>query len=147
MLVDTIRARAKEAMKARREVEREILRVALGEIQTEEARGTTIGDADAERIVRKIIKSNRETLDMTTAADKQAILREEIAVLESLLPQRLGVEQIVAALGEVAAEIRAAKADGQAVGVAMKLLKSKGAPVDGKDVAAAVKQLRAVGHG
>jgi uncharacterized protein len=143
MLVETIRARAKEAMKARREVEREILRVALGEIQTEEARGTTMGDAEAERIIRKIIKNNRETLDLTTEADKQAVLREEVAVLESLLPQRLGVEQIVAALGEVAAEIRGAKADGQAVGVAMKHLKTKGAAVDGKDVTAAVKQMRA----
>ncbi|HHH26882.1 MAG TPA: hypothetical protein ENK57_00820, partial [Polyangiaceae bacterium] len=38
MLTDTIRARMKDAMKAKRNVEKEILRVCLGEITTEEAR-------------------------------------------------------------------------------------------------------------
>jgi uncharacterized protein len=49
----------------------------------------------------------------------------------------------VAALAPVADAIRAAGNDGQATGVAMKQLKSTGATVDGKTVAAAVKQLRA----
>jgi uncharacterized protein YqeY len=142
MLLETIRQRLKEAMKARREVEREILRVALGEIQTEEARGTAIGDAEVERIVRKLIKSDNETLEATSDPARQATLREEIAVLESLLPQRLGVDAIVAALRDIEGDIRAAKAEGQAIGVAMKHLKPKGLSVDGKDVAVAVKQLR-----
>ena len=142
MLLETIQARLKDARKARREVEREILRVALGEIQTEEARGTAMGDPEIERVLRKLIKSNGETLEATTNATQAAVLREEIAILQALLPQQLGIEQIVALLREVEADVRAAKADGQAIGVAMKHLKPKGVPVDGKDVLAAVKLLR-----
>ncbi len=142
MLLETIRSRLKEAMKARREVEREILRVALGEAQTEEARGNPMEDADVERILRKLIKSNHETLAATTDPGKQAVLKEEIAVIEGLLPKRLGVDAIVAALAEVEGDIRAAKAEGQAIGAAMKHLKPKGLPLDGKDVAAAVKRIR-----
>jgi hypothetical protein len=40
-------------------------------------------------------------------------------------------------------DIVAAGNDGQATGVAMKLLKSKGAAVDGKTVSAAVRKMRA----
>lgn len=143
MLVETMKARLKEAMKAKKTVEKEILRVALGEVQTAEARsGVDLKDAEVEKILRKLVKSNRETLDATQDTDRRAVLEEETAVLDSLLPQTLDVDAIVAALADVTDAIKAAGNDGQATGVAMKHLKKAGATVQGKDVAAAVKRIR-----
>jgi hypothetical protein len=63
-------------------------------------------------------------------------------VLAALLPQTLSVEHITEALSPVADAIRAAKADGAAMGVAMKHLKASGAAVEAGDVQRAVKGLR-----
>lgn len=144
MLADTIKERIKTAMRQGHTLERDLLRVALGELQTVAARtGKDLDDTESQQIVRKLIKSNRETLDAASDAAVQQKLRDEIAILESLLPRTLDVDQIIAALEPVADQVRAANNDGQATGVAMKHLKSAGAAVEGKDVAAAVKQLRA----
>jgi uncharacterized protein YqeY len=141
MLVEEIKKRSMSAMKAGKTIEKEILRVALGEIQTVEAREGSVSDAQAQAIVRRLIKSNEET--RTVADDAQKVtLTEEIAVLRTLLPQTLDVAAIVEALAPVKDALRAAANDGQATGVAMKHLKGLGALVDGKDVSAAVRQLR-----
>jgi uncharacterized protein len=142
-LIDEIKRRMTLALKEGRSVEKEILRVALGEIQTAEARGTDAATEEAAAaVVRRLIKSNEETLGLTSDPDGKKTLEQEIAVLRSLLPQTLGVDAIVAALGPVADAIRGAGNDGQATGIAMKHLKSSGAAISGKDVADAVKQIR-----
>jgi len=142
MLVDEIKKRLMVAMKAKNVTEREILRVALGEIQTIEARTGTMSDQDAAAIVKKLVKSNQETLGVTESAEQRAQLEQEIGVLESLLPKTLDVDAIVGTLAPVLVQIKAAANDGQATGVAMKHLKTIGAAVDGKNVAAAVKRIR-----
>jgi uncharacterized protein YqeY len=142
-LVETIRARITVAMKARKNVEKTILRLALGEVQTAEARGAELDDGDVEKILRQLVMSNRETIEATDDADLVAELQEEITVLESLLPKRMGADEVAEALAPVADAIRGAQADGPAMGIAMKHLKSSGAAVDGKVVSAAVKKLRA----
>ncbi len=142
MLVDEIKKRITEAMKAK-SVDKEVLRVALGEIQTQEARTEkAFTDDEAMAVVRKLVKSNRETLDATTDATKRAELEREIVVLESLLPKTLSVDEIVAALAPVKDALVAAGNEGQATGVAMKHLKTTGSSAGGKDVAAAVKRMR-----
>ncbi len=144
MIVDQIRQQMKDAMRAKRDLERDLLRTALGEIQSAEARaGKSLSEEDAQKIIKKLIKSNQETIDVSKDATTKANLTEEIRILEALLPKTMSVPEIVASLASVAADIRAAKSDGQATGVAMKKLKSEGATVDGKDVAEAVKQIRA----
>jgi uncharacterized protein YqeY len=144
MIVDQIRQQMKDAMRAKRDLERDILRTALGEIQIAEARAAKpLTDDEAGKILKKLIKSNQETMDVTPDASTKTKLTEENRILEALLPKTLSVADIVAALMSVAADIKAAKSDGQATGVAMKKLKSEGATVDGKDVAEAVKQIRA----
>lgn len=143
MLVDEIKARMFQAMKAGSTVEKEILRVAMGEITTEAARPDRKGDDDETRaILRKLVKSNEETLGATQDPAQQATLRAEIEVLKTFLPKALGMDEIVAALAPVADELKAAPNDGQATGVAMKHLKALGESVNGKDVSAAVRQLR-----
>lgn len=143
MLLDEIKARMFKAMKAGSVVEKEILKVAMGEITTDAARPGKKGDDDETRaILKKLVKSNEETLAQTEDEAKKATLREEIAVLSDFLPKSLSEDDVVAALAPVADGIRAAGNDGQATGVAMKHLKSIGATVDGKVVSAAVKKIR-----
>lgn len=144
MLLDEIKARMFKAMKEGRIVEKEILRVAVGEITTNAARANMTGsDEEAQATVRKLIKSNEESLALCTDAERRDALELEIRTLAELLPKSLGVDEIVQALAGVKDQIRAAGNEGQATGVAMKQLKSSGAVVNGKDVAAAVKRMRA----
>ena len=143
MLAHEIKKRVTQAMKDKNTIEKDILRLVLGEIQTAEARGaTTATDDEAFAIVRKLIKSNQETLAATTDDEAKRVLAKEIEILGTLLPASLSIEQIVAALSPVADAIKAATNDGQATGVAMKHLKPTGLAVSGKDVSAAVKQIR-----
>jgi uncharacterized protein YqeY len=120
-----------------------ILRVALGEIQTVEARANkALSDEEAQAIVRKLVKSNEETLAAAKGEDRETLEREN-TILLGLLPATLNPDEIVHKLVSIAEEVRAAKNDGQATGVAMKHLKAAGARVQGADVTAAVKRMRA----
>lgn len=143
MLSEEIKKRMLQAMKSGNTLEKEILRVALGEIQTQEARvSKAMSDEEAGAVLRKLIKNNQETLDVSESSEQKDQLAKEIAVLESLLPKALGVDEIVAALATVADAVKAAGNDGQATGVAMKHLKAAGAVVTGKEVTLAVKRMR-----
>jgi len=144
MLVEEIKKRAALAVKQGDTVARDVLRLALGEIQTAEARkNAVLSEEDAVAALRKLIKSNEETLAALPAGDSRIEpLKREVEVLASLLPAQLSVAQIVAALEPQSAAIKAAGSDGQATGIAMKHLKASGAQVNGADVTSAVKQLR-----
>lgn len=142
-LLQTIKNQVIQAMKAKDTLTRDVLRVLQGDIEMHHTRtGEHMTDDEAQKVVRKLIKSNQETLAVKpddAAAEK---LNREIAILEALLPRTLSVEEIVAALAPVQADIKAAGNDGQATGVAMKHLKPQGLAVEGKDVSAAVMQIR-----
>lgn len=147
MLKDDIKARTLAAMKSGDTVARDVLRLALGEIQMGEVRAdenkTTYTEEAAQAAVRKLMKSNEETRSQLPEGDERiAAIVHENEVLAGLLPKRLGADEIAKVLEPVAETIRAAKTDGQATGVAMKHLKSTGADADGTTVAAAVKILR-----
>jgi uncharacterized protein YqeY len=141
--LDDVKRRMMAAMKAGDVVRKEILRVAVGEITTNEARGTVKTEDDERAIVRKLLKSNEETLSLTTDEAQKQTLLQEIAILRELLPQSLGVDAIVEALAPVRDALRAEANDGKATGAAMKHLKSLGALVEGKDVSEAVRRVRA----
>jgi uncharacterized protein YqeY len=142
-LVEELKKRITSSVKEGDTVARDVLRLALGEIQTAEARkSASLSEEEAAAALRKLVKSNEETLGLTTDAERSAALKKEIEVLTSLLPKSMSVDEIVAALASQVDAIKAAKADGQAVGVAMKHLKSSGASVSGNDVQVAVKKIR-----
>lgn len=144
MLVDEIRSRMKAAMKARNTVEKEVMRLCLGEITTQEARdGKGMSDQGVQDILRRLVKSNRATIKLLQDEERRAPLRAEIAVLESMLPQPLNEAQVVQALAPVVEEIKACGNDGQATGIAMRHLKGQGALVDGGTVSKAVRGMRA----
>jgi uncharacterized protein YqeY len=143
-LLDQIKARMFAAMKSGNTTEKEILKVAMGEITTDAARPGRKGDDDeAQALLKKLVKSNEESIEASQDETQKATLRAEIEILNTFLPKSLGTAEIVAALAPVAEAVKAAGNDGQATGVAMKHLKSLGAVVNGKDVSAAVRQLRA----
>lgn len=142
MLADEIKTRMFAAMKAGRIVEKEILRVALGEIQTAASRKDKLTEDEVAAIVRKLVKSNQETLELSTSDEQKTTLKDENDILESLLPKALGPGEVAQALDAVREAIRAAGSDGQATGIAMKTLKGLGITVDGKLVTEVVKKLR-----
>ncbi len=142
MITDDIKARMRAAMQAHDSVAKNILGLALGEIQTAEARANrALEDAEAVAVVRKLVKSNEETL-AASSGDAAATLRRENEVLATLLPQSMSEDDIVAALSPVADAIKAAGNPGQAMGVAMKHLKAAGASAQSADVQKAIARLR-----
>jgi uncharacterized protein YqeY len=147
-LLETLRGRLTASRRAGNAVEMGVLQVVLGEASTHEARtGKKPTDEEVERLIRKTILGNQETLGILqqkglTGGDNFAKLTAENALLQSLLPKTLSVDEIAAQLSEVAEAVRAAKNDGQATGVAMKHLKGKNLKVLGEDVAQAVKKFR-----
>jgi uncharacterized protein YqeY len=145
MLIGQMKERMRTALKARRTLEKEILGVALGELETVEARKGSLSDEEGFAIIRKLVKSNRETLEISESSDQKKTLEEEITILESLLPKALGGEEIEGMLAPVKDAIRGAGNDGQATGIAMKTLKAAGAVVDGKLVGDVVRKMRTAG--
>ncbi len=147
MLLDEIKKRMMAAMKSGDIIAKEVLRTAVGEItMSAERRTGPQGDELATLVLRKLVKSNQETLSLSTDAAQQEDLRREIEVVESMLPKGMGIEEVVAALEPSREAIRSAANDGQATGVAMKALKALGAVVQGRDVTEAVKRIRAATH-
>jgi uncharacterized protein YqeY len=147
-LVDTLRKQALEAMKAKDAVATTILRLAQSEVQASQERAGRPLTADEEfAVIRKLVKSNDETLaasanDPAKAAESATLTREN-QLLTELLPKGLSTAELEGHLAAVKDAIRAAANDGQATGVAMKHLKSLGVGASGTDVAVAVKALRA----
>ncbi|XAL98423.1 GatB/YqeY domain-containing protein [Phycisphaeraceae bacterium D3-23] len=138
-----IKKRVFQAMKDKNELEKELLRVVLGDLQLAETRkAEPMTDKEEQQVVRRMVKSNQETVALTQDPAAVEKLKAELAILESLLPQTLSVAEVLVALEPVADGVKAAGNDGQATGVAMKHLKGQGLEVEGKDVAQAVKQLR-----
>ncbi|HEY8041026.1 MAG TPA: GatB/YqeY domain-containing protein [Polyangiaceae bacterium] len=143
VLADEIKARMTQAMRDRDAVAKDVLGLALGEIQTAEARANrALGDDEAMAVVRKLVKSNEETLSLASGDPNAANLRREIEVLSALLPRAMGVDAIAAALVPVTEQLRGAKSDGQAMGVAMKHLKASGAVVEASAVQEAIRRVR-----
>ncbi len=143
MLIDDVKAQITQAMRDRDTPRRDLLKVVLGELQTVASRtGEAMDDEQAQRIIRKIVKSNHEMIELSTRPEAIEKAKTELVILASLLPKTLSVDEIVSALDPVREAVVAAGNDGQATGVAMKHLKSGGAVVGGKDVGRAVKQMR-----
>src|SRR5947209_7212117 len=143
-----LQAKLREAMKAKDDLARDLLRVVLGEVSTRKARtGKEPGDEEVHGIIRKLVAGNAETRKeleqrgQTTHAAYDRLAREN-AYLEALLPRTLDRAAIRKELEPIAADLKGAKNDGQATGLAMKHLKQKGLAVQGEEVAAAVKELR-----
>jgi uncharacterized protein len=72
---------------------------------------------------------------------RTAELRRENEVLSELLPKPLSIDAVTEALSPLADALRAAKTEGQAIGVAMKHLKASGTAVDAATTKEAIKRV------
>ena len=147
-LKEKVREQFDQAKRAGKREEKNLLSVILGDIATAEARsGKEVSDAEVEKLLRKLVESNTETLSQLRSHGRSdepqvAVLEREIAFLKTILPETLDASAIEKALEPVRADIIAAKSVGQATGVAMKTLKAQGLKVAGQDVAVAVQTIR-----
>jgi uncharacterized protein YqeY len=150
------------AMKSGNTIERDVMRLIKGECDTETAKtGKPATDESVAKVVRKLVESNAETLKLmaetaekeketgreVTVPERKAILEKETEILSSLLPKTLTILEIQCILTSKIDDIKAAKSDGQATGLAVKFLKETegtrpGTAVMGSDIATVVKNFR-----
>jgi uncharacterized protein YqeY len=144
-LYDDLKARVTAAVKAGDAPTRDTLRTVLGEAQMEALRRKSdVTDDVVLGVVKKGVAGLKETIPLAKKDGRDTAAQEaELALLEALLPKAWDREAISAALGAVRDEVRAAKNDGQAMGVAMKALKAAGAVTAPDDVKAVVAAMRA----
>ena len=143
-IIAEIKVQIKDAMKAKAAVRRDILRLVIGQIQQE---GGNESDEIAIKVIKKIIKSNEETIDIMTSekftdAAEQAKLEEEIDTLAPYVPDAMTEDEVKAFIVEQGIDVSSAKNDGQAMGMLMKPLKSTGREIDSGVVKSVIASLR-----
>ena len=136
-LKDAIVVKVKDAMKSGRQRERDVFRLILGEISLQESKGD-VSDVNIISIIKKLIEGNTETLKHRPNEK----LVEENKILEMLLPTYASLEDIKKAISTIANDIRNAKNEGQAKGIAFKALKTTNLVVNGDDVVKVVSEIR-----
>ena len=146
-LAETIRDRIKTAMKEQNFVERDILRVVLSEMIALESSppqgGKPLTAEQSAKIFRKVMVSNSETLAFMKSTDPRFdILLKENEILYQMIPKTLSQDEIREKISAIIADLKSAKSEGQAVGIAMKQLKSTNESVDGNDVKTVVLSIR-----
>jgi uncharacterized protein YqeY len=129
-IVQRMRTRLTESMKARDTVRTQFLRYWIAQLTL--GTGAEVPDADAVKKMRGVLKEAKTGQTTFTA--------EEIALLEEWVPATLGRDQVAEALAAVGEQIKAAPKDGMAMGIAMKTL--AGQAVDSEDVQSVVASLR-----
>lgn len=144
-LVQQIKSQLVQAMKSQNEVEKNILRVVLGEISVVEnyaSQNGPITEEQIHKIIRKIMLSNAETISyLPENEDRRLKLIQENKILESFLPNQLSISEIRQKLQTISEEIKAAKG-GAAVGIAIQYFKQQGISVSGKDVRVVVEEMQ-----
>ena len=102
----------KAAMKARDNHRRDILRqvhTELKGIEVNERREVTEADVDA--MLKRVIKQTKETLDGSIKADNNQertdVLTQQVEILESLLPEQVSGDALVALIEKTIAEVGA----------------------------------------
>lgn len=139
MLIDQVKQRMFQAMKAGNTIEKEVLRTAIGEVTRS---GEDATDERVMQVLKKLVKANQETLASATSDEQRGELAREIEVLEGFLPKAPSAEELQALLAPVAEQIRAAAGPGPAMGIAMKFLKAQNVAAEARDVQAALGALR-----
>lgn len=147
-LEQQVMSEMKDAMKAKDEAALRGLRAIKAEIikaKTEPGAGGEITAEGELKLLQKIVKQRRDSLEIFTTQNRPDLAQkeqEEIAIIEKFLPKQLSADEIKEALKTIIAEVGASSpADmGKVMGVATKQLAGK---ADGKVVSGLVKELLA----
>lgn len=139
-MIEELKARLVSATKAGRTKERDLIRTLVGEIERAPA-GT-----NPQKVLHKIVVANYECLKLLKKDDPRAANASwENDYVNELLPKNLSVEDIGSVLSNdpvLLSSLRAAKSEGQAVGLAMKHFAKSKTSVSGEDVKLAVQKTR-----
>ena len=136
----------KNAMKAKDEVALETLRnvkKCFLEAKTAPGANDTLTDADALKIMQKLVKQGKDSAGVYAGQGRQDLADAElaqVAVIERYLPKQMSAEELENVLKEIIAEVGAAgpKDMGKVMGVASKRLAGK---AEGRAISEAVKRL------
>lgn len=148
-LESKIMEQMKDAMKSKDEAALRTLRAIKAAILIEKTSGsgTEITEADEIKMLQKMAKQRRDSLDIFVQQNREDLAakeREELAIIEKFLPKQMSAEELSAELKAIIAQVGASSpADmGKVMGVASKQLAGK---ADGKLISETVKQLLAQG--
>ena len=137
----------KAAMRAKDEAALRTLRAIKAAILLEKTsgRGTEMSEADEIKMLQKMAKQRRDSLEIFTQQNREDLAikeREELAIIERFLPKQMSAEELQLELKAIIAEAGASSpADmGKVMGIASKKLAGK---ADGKIISETVKQLLA----
>ena len=136
----------KNAMKAKDKVALETLRnvkKCFLEAKTAPGANDTLTDADALKIMQKLVKQGKDSAGVYAGQGRQDLADAElaqVAVIERYLPKQMSAEELENVLKEIIAEVGAAgpKDMGKVMGVASKRLAGK---AEGRVISEAVKRL------
>lgn len=129
-IVQRMRERLRESMKARDAVQTQFLRYWIAQLTLGD--GSEVADPEAVKKMRSVLKEAK--------GGQTTFLPEELELIKEWVPPTLSPEQVERALAPVAEQIRGATKEGMAMGIAMKAL--AGQPVESEDVRAAITSLR-----
>jgi uncharacterized protein YqeY len=135
---NAMKAQEKDKLRALRAIKSLILLA-----ETAEGKSGELTPEEELKLLVKAAKQRRDSADIygqQGRADLQAVELNELAVIEEYLPKKLSSDELKARLQEIIQRVGAtsAKDMGKVMGVATKEL---GGQADGKEVAAAVKEL------
>lgn len=149
-LKNTVDNAIKDAMRAKDKVQLDSLRaikaaILLAETAEGRAPGTPLAEEDEMKILQKLAKQRRDSIEQFSAAGRTELAENEsaqLAVIEQFLPKPLTAEELEAALRDLIARlgVTSAKEMGKVMGAASKELSGK---ADGKAISETVKRLLA----
>ena len=144
-LKDELKVQIRKATLAKDTFTNSILKVILGEIELAESRKGSITEQESQKIVSKLVESNKETLAVMKTTDaRYQVLVDENTLMETLIPKSLNkaeVMEIIKSDKELYNTILSSNHAGKSIGAAMKLFKMNGSIVNGKDVSACVMKI------
>mgnify|MGYP000195518648 FL=1 len=112
MTYDELHAEMVAAMKAKDKVRLGVIRLVIGELKNMAAKEQReITEQDVLAQTKRTLKQTAETLEMSEKAgnneERTATLREQVAALESLLPEQVSGDALVALIEKTIAEVGA----------------------------------------
>ena len=112
MTYDELHAEMVAAMKAKDKVRLGVIRLVIGELKNMAAKEQReITEQDVLAQTKRTLKQTAETLEMSETAgnneERTATLREQVAALESLLPEQVSGDALVALIEKTIAEVGA----------------------------------------
>jgi len=145
-LEEKVMSLMKDAMKSKDEKNLRGLRAIKAAIilaKTAEGAGGKLTEADEVKLLQKLVKQRKDSLEIFQQQDRQDLAQkelEEIAVIEQFLPKQLSADELKKIITEIIHQTGASSpADmGKVMGAANKQLAGQ---ADGKSISAVVKEL------